>query len=160
LQSNETKDSRNVGENTLYELSKLWNDRKVLAPYIWDSRTDNYSYNLQGIKTCSMKKDLSFDPMPSLQEQPWSSFEEILERLHQAGIYLHSEQLAAFLLMHGLPVDLCYVGDRLRPKAEHINRHYQGDMARLEELASPSPHFISAAWSLRSLPQPQESSCQ
>ncbi|MBW4514046.1 MAG: hypothetical protein KME11_02330 [Timaviella obliquedivisa GSE-PSE-MK23-08B] len=72
--------------------------------------------------------------------QPWSSFEEILERLHQSGVYLHAEQLAAFLLMHGLPVDLCYVGDRLRSKAELVNRHYQGDMARLEVLAPFSPN--------------------
>jgi hypothetical protein len=88
--------------------------------------------------------------MPSLQTQPWSSFEEILERLHQGGIYIHSEQLAAFLLMHGLPVDLCYVDDRLRPQAEQINRHYQGDMARLEELASPSYDFASSDWRVRS----------
>lgn len=66
---------------------------------------------------------------------PWSSFEEILERLHRAGIYVHAEQLAAFFLMHGLPVDLCYVGDRLRQKAELVNCRYQGDMARLEVLA-------------------------
>ena len=72
--------------------------------------------------------------MPSLLNEPWSSFEEILERLHRDGVYLHAEQLATFLLMHGLPVDLCYVSDRLRPKAELINRHYQGNMARLEDL--------------------------
>ncbi|NJR40275.1 MAG: hypothetical protein HC781_17425 [Leptolyngbyaceae cyanobacterium CSU_1_4] len=72
--------------------------------------------------------------MSPLVDQPWSSFEQILERLHQSGVYLHAEQLAAFLLMHGLPVDLCYVDDRLRPKAEWVNRHYQGDMARLEIL--------------------------
>lgn len=72
--------------------------------------------------------------MTPLLNEPWSSFEEILECLHRAGIYLHSEQLATFLLMHGLPVDLCYVPDRLRPKAELVNRHYQGDMARLGAL--------------------------
>jgi hypothetical protein len=97
-----------------------------------------------------MARPLRLDAMPSLQTQPWSSFEEILERLHQGGVYIHSEQLAAFLLMHGLPVDLCYVDDRLRPQAEQINRHYQGDMARLEELASPSPHFVASDWSVRS----------
>jgi hypothetical protein len=94
--------------------------------------------------------------MPALHDQPWSSFEEILERLHRDGVYLHSEQLAAFLVMHGLPVDLCYVDDRLRAKAEQINLHYQGDMARLEELDTPSPHFVSSDWNLKSLAQPTE----
>jgi hypothetical protein len=79
--------------------------------------------------------------MPSLQNEPWSSFEEILERLHQSGIFIHAEQLAKFLLMHGLPVDLCYVGDGDRPQAEQVNRHYNGDMARLEAL----PCFSQAA---------------
>jgi hypothetical protein len=64
----------------------------------------------------------------------WYSFEEILDRLHAEGIYLHPEQLAEFLVLHGLPVDLCHVSDRLRPKAERINRHYLGDMAQLEFL--------------------------
>jgi hypothetical protein len=94
--------------------------------------------------------------MPSLQNEPWSSFEEILERLHEGGIYLHSEQLAAFLLMHGLPVDLCYVGDRLHARAEQVNHHYQGDMARLEVLDSPAPYFVPSDWSLRSLPHSTE----
>jgi hypothetical protein len=74
--------------------------------------------------------------MPTPSTDRWYSFEETLDRLHAAGVYLHSEQLAEFLLTHGLPVDLCYVSDRLRPKAEQINRHYAGDMARLEWLHS------------------------
>jgi len=93
--------------------------------------------------------------MPPLSDEPWSSFEEILERLHRSGVYLHTEQLAAFLLMHGLPVDLCYVGDRLRPKAELVNRHYQGDMARLETLAPSSSYMALSEWCVAQ-PQPTE----
>jgi hypothetical protein len=84
--------------------------------------------------------------MTPLLDEPWSSFEEILERLHRKGVYLHAEQLAEFLLMHGLPVDLCYVGDRLRSKAELVNRHYQGDMARLEVLAPSSASLALSEW--------------
>jgi hypothetical protein len=62
----------------------------------------------------------------------WDSFEEILDRLHREGIYIHSEQLAEFLLYHGLPVDLQYVPVHLQQKAMQINQHYQGDMARLD----------------------------
>jgi hypothetical protein len=63
----------------------------------------------------------------------WPTFEEILHRLHQEGIYIHSEQLAEFLLTHGLPVHLQYVPSHLQEKARVINENYQGDMARLEE---------------------------
>lgn len=62
----------------------------------------------------------------------WDSFEEILDRLHREGIYIHSEQLAAFLLFHGLPVDLQHVPVHLQQKAMQINQHYQGEMARLD----------------------------
>lgn len=68
-----------------------------------------------------------------LGQLPWDSFEEILKRLHQEGIYLHPDQLAEFLLMHGLPVDPRYVPPHLQDKAKQINTNYQGDMARLEE---------------------------
>ena len=94
--------------------------------------------------------------MTPLLDEPWSSFEEILESLHRSGIYLHAEQLAAFLLMHGLPVDLCYVGDRLRSKAELVNRHYQGDMARLEVLAPFSASHALSAGYVTSPTQPTE----
>jgi hypothetical protein len=70
----------------------------------------------------------------------WPTFAELLARLHQEGILIHPDQLAEFLLRHGLPVDLCYVPDRLRSKAEEINAGYQGDMARLEDLNDPFWH--------------------
>lgn len=78
----------------------------------------------------------------SLQDDSahWRTFAELLTRLHSEGIYLHPDQLAEFLLWHGLPVDLCYVPDRLRQKAENINAHYQGDMARLEDIKEPFWH--------------------
>lgn len=67
------------------------------------------------------------------QAEGWLTFEQMLQRLHKEGIYLHAEQLAEFLLSHGLPVRLEYVPPRLRQKAELINQHYQGDMAQLVE---------------------------
>jgi len=74
--------------------------------------------------------------------QRWSTFEEILQRLHTAGIYIHSEQLAEFLLEHGLPVHLRYVPPHLRLKARQVNENYQGDMACLiEELEPPCWDF-------------------
>lgn len=63
----------------------------------------------------------------------WHTFQDILQRLHNEGIYIHAEQLAEFMLVHGLPVHPSYVPDRLKAKAKSINDHYQGDMARLEE---------------------------
>jgi len=63
----------------------------------------------------------------------WPTFEDILRRLHAEGIYLHPDQLAEFLLCHGLPVHPRYVPERLQQKARQINQHYQGDMARLVE---------------------------
>lgn len=72
----------------------------------------------------------------------WHSFEEILHRLHQEGIYLRADQLAAFFVAHGLPVDPHYVPLDLRSKAARINANYQGDMARLEE-KQEQPWFTS-----------------
>lgn len=70
----------------------------------------------------------------------WHTFAELVLRLHREGIYIHPHQLAEFLLGHGLPVDPCYVPPRLKQTAETINAHYQGDMARLEEMKDPFWH--------------------
>jgi hypothetical protein len=71
-------------------------------------------------------------------EDKWPTFEEILQRLHSQGIYIHSEQLAEFLLAHGLPVHLRYVPAYLREKAIEVNNNYHGDMVRMiEELEPP-----------------------
>ena len=75
-------------------------------------------------------------------EERWPTFEEILQRLHTQGIFIHPEQLAEFLLAHGLPVHLRYVPTRLQLKALAINQNYQGDMVSLiEELEPPSWDF-------------------
>lgn len=75
---------------------------------------------------------------PLQTEERWPTFEEILQCLHTQGIFIHPEQLAEFLLAHGLPVHLRYVPARLQLKALAINQNYQGDMARLiEELEPP-----------------------
>jgi hypothetical protein len=71
--------------------------------------------------------------------QPWYGFSQMLQRLHAEGIYLHPEQLAEFLLAHGLPVDLDYVPAHLREKALLINTHYRGDMAALDEDSDEQP---------------------
>ncbi len=74
--------------------------------------------------------------------QRWQTFEEILQRLHKQGIYIHSEQLAEFMLRHGLPVHLRYVPTHLRSKAIQVNQNYQGDMVRqIEELEQPCWDF-------------------
>lgn len=74
--------------------------------------------------------------------QRWQTFEEILQRLHKQGIYIHSEQLAEFLLRHGLPVHLRYVPAHLQSKAIQVNQNYQGDMVRqIEELEQPCWDF-------------------
>lgn len=74
----------------------------------------------------------------TMQDNGWITFEQMLKRLHQAGIYIHTEQLAEFLLSHGLPVHLRYVPSRLQQRAEQINQNYQGDMAQLvDEWDSP-----------------------
>lgn len=101
-----------------------------------------------------------------LQSDDWPTFTDILKRLHDEGIYIHPEQLAEFLLYHGLPVDLKYVPTHLHTKAQQINQNYQGDMARtsamLEEpnfvecyrdllLANPfQPHTTHSAHSMKS----------
>ncbi len=78
----------------------------------------------------------------SQADERWPTFEEILQRLHAQGIYIHSEQLAEFLLAHGLPVHLRYVPEHLRLKAVAINENYQGDMVRvIEELEPPYGDF-------------------
>lgn len=64
---------------------------------------------------------------------PWSTFEDMLSRLHAEGVYVHADQLAEFLLRHGLPVHLRHVPAPLIPRAQQINSHYQGDMAQLIE---------------------------
>jgi hypothetical protein len=64
----------------------------------------------------------------------WHTFAEILQRLHRERIYIHPDQLAAFFLFHGLPVDLNYVPEHLQEKAKQINANYRGDLAQLEEV--------------------------
>jgi hypothetical protein len=72
----------------------------------------------------------------------WPTFEDILQRLHAEGIFIHPEQLAEFLLAHGLPVHLRYVPAHLRHKAIEVNKNYQGDMVRVvEELEPPCWDF-------------------
>ena len=92
-----------------------------------------------------MPNPLNRAPMPSTPESnqpiPWHTFSDILKRLHQEGIYIHSHQLAAFFVYHGLPVDLHYVPDHLQQRAASINTHYQGDLAKLETMANPTELF-------------------
>jgi hypothetical protein len=72
-------------------------------------------------------------------DERWPTFEEILQRLHREGIYLHPHQLAEFFLAHGLPVNLRYVPDHLRQRAILLNENYQGDMASVvEDTEQPS----------------------
>lgn|ERR687885_158275 len=85
---------------------------------------------------------IALNSMKSSSHSPgnerWPTFEEILHNLHTQGIYIHSEQLAEFMLAHGLPVHLRYVPAHLRPKAMQVNQSYEGDMARIiEELEHP-----------------------
>lgn len=72
-------------------------------------------------------------------EEQWPTFKQMLHRLHRDGIYLHPDQLAEFLLAHGLPVDMYYVPQHLQEKAATINRHYQGDWARLSDAVEEQP---------------------
>ncbi|MDX2100701.1 MAG: hypothetical protein SFW36_23215 [Leptolyngbyaceae cyanobacterium bins.59] len=72
------------------------------------------------------------EPLCNPSFEPWHTFPKILGQLHEQGIYIHPEQLAEFMLFHGLPVDLCYVPPHLQEKATMVNAHYRGDMARLE----------------------------
>jgi hypothetical protein len=78
---------------------------------------------------------------PASHPEPWPTFEQVLAGLHRDGIYIQSEQLAEFFLVHGLPVDLCYVPAHLRSKALSINQHYQGDMAKPSEQPLDAPSF-------------------
>ena len=80
----------------------------------------------------------------SQSNEQWSTFENILERLHQSGIYIHPDQLAEFFLAHGLPVHLRYVPPHLQDKAARINENYLGDMAQLvEEFEQPYWSFLN-----------------
>ncbi|HEY9832518.1 MAG TPA: hypothetical protein V6D26_18170 [Stenomitos sp.] len=75
---------------------------------------------------------------PLKAQNQWPTFEDILQNLHAQGIYIHSEQLAEFMLGHGLPVHLRYVPAHLRSKAIEVNQNYQGDMViEVEECNSP-----------------------
>lgn len=65
------------------------------------------------------------------QAHGWITFEQMLQGLHAAGIYVHPDQLAEFLLFHGLPVHLRYVPRHLQQKAILVNENYRGDMAQL-----------------------------
>ncbi len=76
------------------------------------------------------------------QSTGWPTFPEILQQLHQAGIYIHHHQLAEFFLRHGLPVELDYVPEHLRQRAEKINANYQGDMAKLETVQGQPSMFL------------------
>jgi hypothetical protein len=67
------------------------------------------------------------------ENQGWITFEHMLKRLHQEGLYIHPDQLAEFLLCHGLPVHLRYVPHHLRQRAMFVNEHYRGDMVELIE---------------------------
>lgn len=68
----------------------------------------------------------------------WPTFEEMLQSLHSQGIYVHPEQLAEFLLAHGLPVHLRYVPGHLRRKALEVNQNYQGDLVQVIEELEPT----------------------
>ncbi len=91
------------------------------------------------LSTALNSMQLSFQ---SQTNERWPTFEELLQRLHAQGIYIHSEQLAEFLLVHGLPVHLRYVPPHLQLKAVAVNENYRGDMVRLvEELEPPCWDF-------------------
>ncbi|EKQ68113.1 hypothetical protein OsccyDRAFT_2628 [Leptolyngbyaceae cyanobacterium JSC-12] len=82
-------------------------------------------------------------PGDSAESRRWHTFEDILRRLHQEGLYLHPHQLATFFVWHGLPVDLQYVPPCLQQRAAQINDNYLGDMARLEAFDEP-PWYSSS----------------
>lgn len=83
-------------------------------------------------------------PSQLQMDKRWPTFEDILQRLHAQGIYVHSEQLAEFLLAHGLPVHLRYVPAHLRLKAIEVNKNYQGDMVQMIE--EPEPPDWDFSW--------------
>ena len=98
-----------------------------------------------------MPSNLSSTALNSIQlsfqsqtDKRWPTFEEVLQRLHSQGIYIHSEQLVEFLLAHGLPVHMRYVPSHLRQKALRVNQNYQGDLARLIE--EPEPPCWDFSW--------------
>lgn len=78
---------------------------------------------------------------PKSSTEHWHTFTDILQRLHQEHILIHPEQLAEFMVRHGLPVDLRFVPKHLQQRAKVINANYQGDMARLEAVAESSHSF-------------------
>jgi hypothetical protein len=80
----------------------------------------------------------------SQDNERWHNFEDILQGLHAEGIFIHPEQLAEFLLAHGLPVHLRYVPAHLRDKAIELNENYQGDMVRVVE--EPEPPYWDFSW--------------
>lgn len=97
------------------------------------------SNNLLSIALGSMESSSQFQ-----DNERWPNFEEILQRLHADGIFIHPEQLAEFLLAHGLPVHLRYVPAYLRDKAIEVNENYQGDMVRVVE--EPEPPYWDFSW--------------
>ena len=97
------------------------------------------SNNLLSIALGSMESSSK-----SPDNERWPNFEEILQRLHSEGIFIHPEQLAEFLLAHGLPVHLRYVPAHLRDKAIEVNDNYQGDMVRVVE--EPEPPCWDFSW--------------
>jgi hypothetical protein len=107
---------------------------------IWEGLRDRIR------KAANRFVSMSSRPSPPSTKQNldrWHSFEEILQRLHQEGIYLHPNQLAEFFVAHGLPVDLNYVPHHLKSKAMRINANYSGDMARVEDIQEPSWYAAS-----------------
>lgn len=72
-------------------------------------------------------------------EGHWPTFAEVLHNLHREGLYIRADQLAKFMILHGLPVDLQYVPADLQEKAKALNANYQGDMVRLSE--KPDDYF-------------------
>ncbi|MCL6433075.1 MAG: hypothetical protein K6T90_02495 [Leptolyngbyaceae cyanobacterium HOT.MB2.61] len=89
-------------------------------------------HRLSMSNSSSGKSSTAKQSQPLAQSARWHTFPEILQRLHQERIFIHSDQLAEFMVYHGLPVDLCYVPKHLKQRAKLINENYQGDMARLE----------------------------
>jgi hypothetical protein len=108
---------------------------RLVTLIVWCLGVNTSQHNLQQIAPNPIPLGFSQEVT---QNKDWLTFEQMLKRLHQAGIYIHTEQLAEFLLSHGLPVHLRYVPSRLQHKATQINQNYQGDMAQLiEEWDSP-----------------------
>lgn len=107
------------------------------------SRRKQFSVMPKKPHLCNIGNDRSVQRQP---EEKSHSFRAILRRLHAEGIYIHSEQLAEFLLAHGLPVDLHYVPARLKEKATYVNKNYQGDMALVGEEEDEQSWDFSDLW--------------